>query len=303
MAAPETATPTPKPRPTPKPPHTPGPPHAGTAHAHDEDARWYADVARSLARPGDRLAVDIGCGDAGMCVALDAALPRRAFVVGVDHDGDVLDEARRHMNADGIDDGHIRLIRADLDTDLTLLPEVVRGADIIWASASIHHLADQQAAVDALSALLAPGGRLALAEGGLPGHHLPWDLGVGEPGMEARLLQAEECWFTAMRASIPGSVRMPYGWTTALRRAGLTDVESRTFTFEKPAPLCAEDLSTVLERLARRVDRTRDDATLPEQDAAAWQRLLDPADDAYLGRREDIYSLRARTVHLGYRAE
>lgn len=273
---------------------------AHLSRAADGDAAWYADVARILVRPTDLLAVDIGCGAAGMTVALDAALPPRAFVVGVDNDGDVLDAARRRIVDSGIDDGHIRLIRADLDTDLTLLPEVVRGADVIWASASIHHLADQQAALTALAALLAPGGRLALAEGGLPGRHLPWDLGVGEPGIEARLLDAEGRWFARMRAALPGSVRMPYGWTTALRRTGLAGVISRTFTFESPAPLDEAELTTVLDRFARRVRRATEDGELDDVDVRAWARLLDADDDAWLGRRDDVYTLDTRTVHVGH---
>ncbi|PZF80485.1 class I SAM-dependent methyltransferase [Jiangella anatolica] len=266
-----------------------------------DDEAWYTSVARELARPGDRLAVDIGCGGAGMAVALGAALPPAAFVVAVDGDGDVLDAARRRITEAGIDDGHIRLLRADLDTDLAVLPMVARGADIIWAASSIHHLADQQAAIDALAALLAPGGRLALAEGGLAAQHLPWDVGVGDPGLETRLAAAEDRWFARMRACIPGCVPMPYGWPAALRRAGLVDVATRTFTFERPAPLSAADLRSVLQSLRHRVDRAHADGELRPADKAAWDRLLDPGDDAWIGHRDDVYSLSARSVHLGHR--
>lgn len=267
-----------------------------------DDADWYASVARELARPSDRLAVDIGCGGAGMAVALGAALPPAAFVVGVDGDGDVLDAARRRITETGIDDGHIRLLHADLDTDLAVLPVAARGADIVWASSSIHHLADQQAAIDALAALLAPGGRLALAEGGLEARHLPWDVGVGEPGLEVRLAAAEDRWFTRMRACVPGSVAMHYGWPTALRHAGLVDISTRTFTFERPTPLSEQDLGSVVHSLRHRVERAHDDGELRPADKAAWDRLLDARDDAWLGHRDDVYSLSARSVHLGHRA-
>ncbi|WP_203433327.1 class I SAM-dependent methyltransferase [Jiangella asiatica] len=268
-----------------------------------DDAAWYRTIAHELVQPADRLAVDIGCGGAGMAVALGAELPPAAFVVGVDADGTVLDTARRRIVESGFDDGHLRLLRADLDTDLALLPEVVRGADIIWASSSIHHLADQQAAIDALAALLAPGGRLALAEGGLPPRHLPWDVGVGVPGLEARLLAAEDRWFARMRECLPGSVAMPYGWPTALRRTGLIDVTTRTFTFERPTPLGRGDLRSVIDGLAHRVHRAEADGELDADDVRAWSLLLDPDDDAWLGDRDDVYSLSARSVHLGYRAD
>jgi SAM-dependent methyltransferase len=267
-----------------------------------DDADWYASVARELARPGDRLAVDIGCGGAGMAVALGAALPPAAFVVAVDVNGHVLDAARRRIAETGIDDGHIRLLRADLDTDLNVLPVAARGADIVWASSSIHHLADQQAAIDALAALLAPGGRLALAEGGLSARHLPWDVGVGEPGLEVRLAAAEDRWYARMRAGVPGNVPMPYGWPTALRRAGLVEVASRTFTLERPLPLSDQDFGSVLQSLRHRVDRAHADGELRPADKSAWDRLLDPGDDTWLGHRDDVYSLSARSVHLGHRA-
>lgn len=54
-----------------------------------------------------------------------------------------------------------------------------------------------------LAGLLAPGGRPALAEGGLASRHLPWDLGFGEPGHELRLQLAEDRWFAVMRISLP----------------------------------------------------------------------------------------------------
>lgn len=266
-----------------------------------DNAAWYRLVAHELVRPADRLAVDVGCGGAGMAEALGAELPPSAFVVGVDSDVDVLDAARRRIVESGIDDGHLRLLRADLDTELAVLPTVARGADVIWASSSIHHVADQQGAIDALAALLAPGGRLALAEGGLPGRHLPWDIGIGTPGLEVRLLAAEDRWFARMRASLPGSVPMPYGWPTALRRAGLSDVSTRTFTFERPTPLSAADLRSVLDTLAQRVRRADADGELDPSDARTWARLLDPGDNAWLGRRDDVFSLSARSVHVGHR--
>ncbi|WP_129668090.1 class I SAM-dependent methyltransferase [Phytoactinopolyspora endophytica] len=270
--------------------------------AVDDDAAWYAETARHLVEPGDGLAVDVGCGGAGMAMALSAALPSDASVVGLDGDDEVLAAAQRRVADAQIDGARVWLIRADLDHDLRSLPAVARNADIMWASASIHHAADQQSAIDALAAHLAPGGRLALAEGGLRGRHLPWDLGVGEPGLENRLLGAEDRWFGRMRESLPGTVRMPYGWTTALRKAGLTEVTTRSTMFEQTAPLAHAELTKVLDNLAHRVERASESGDLDADDAAAWARLLDRDDDVWLGHRDDIHSLSARSVHVGRRA-
>jgi SAM-dependent methyltransferase len=174
-------------------------------------------------------------------------------------------------------------------------------ADLIWAAASVHHLGDQQAAVSALAGLLGPGGRLALAEGGLPARHLPWDVGVGEPGLELRLDLAQDRWFAQMRASLPGTVRMPYGWTEALRRAGLTEVRTRTAVLESSAPLGKEELDRVLDSLAHRVDRLRPTGLLDPADLTTWDTLLDPDSPSWLGRRTDLFWLVARSVHIGVR--
>ena len=140
------------------------------------------------------------------------------LVVAADGNAEVLAEAGRRLA--GVP-ARVELVVADLGDGVE--PLRAHGpADLVWASASVHHVGDQQAAVAALASLLGPGGRLALAEGGLPTRRLPWDVGVGEPGLEVRLEAAQDRWFARMRAALPGSVPMPYGWTEALRRAGLT---------------------------------------------------------------------------------
>jgi hypothetical protein len=161
----------------------------------------------------------------------------------------------------------------------------------------VHHASDQQGVVTALASMLAPGGRLALAEGGLPAYYLPWDVGVGEPGLEHRLVAAGQRWFTRMRAALPGQVRMPYGWLSALRKAGLTDGRTRTFLTELPAPLPVEARELVAHALQAQVERLADTELLDESDRDAWQQLLDPSDPAWVGAREDTYVLRARSVH------
>jgi hypothetical protein len=203
-------------------------------------------------------------------------------------------------------------------------------ADLIWASASVHHAADQQAAIDALASLLAPGGRLALAEGGLPSRNLPWDIGLGEPGLELRLDAAQDRWFKAMRASLPGSVPLPYGWIDALTRAGLIGVTTKSVLTEQPVPLSDEKRTQVIEQLRHRVARltpsTGDEHAhghgtdpssptpahghghghvlpaelmLSAEDLEVWEQLLDPDSEHFLGRRTDLAALSVRSIHLG----
>jgi SAM-dependent methyltransferase len=274
--------------------------HAGRlgAAARDE-AGWYGGLAVALVRPADRLVMDVGCGGGGMAVALAAALPAGAEVVAVDGTEEVLAEARAHAAAVG---AAVRFARVDIAADPAGLAAAAGGpADLVWASAVVHHAPDQQAAVDRLAALLGPGGRLVLAEGGLRARHLPWDVGVGEPGLEVRLEAAQDRWFGGMRAGLPGTVPMPYGWPEALRRAGLVDVLTRSTLLERPAPLSPADRAAVVASLRWRVDRMRESGGLADADGPAWERLLDPAAPAYLGDRPDVFHLEARSVHLGHR--
>ncbi|MGI5215295.1 class I SAM-dependent methyltransferase [Plantactinospora sp. CA-290183] len=270
--------------------------------AADDDRAWYQAVARELVAPSDRLAVDVGCGGAGMALAL-ARHMTCGRVLAVDAEATILDAARDRIEAEWSDPRiRIDVLPADISHTADALAEAVGGhADLLWASAVVHHLGDQQRAVDTLAALLAPGGRLALAEGGLPTRHLPWDVGVGEPGLESRLHLAQERWFARMRAALPGSRPMPYGWGEALRRAGLNPVTTATALIEVSPPLSQARLRAVVAGFADRVGRLRDAGLLAADDLLAWDRLLDPADTAWLGRRADLGVLEARSVHVGRR--
>jgi SAM-dependent methyltransferase len=257
------------------------------------DADWYRAVIAVLARPGDRVAVDVGCGGGGMAVVLAAALGDGARVIGVDGAADVLARARE-LAGDSVE-----FVEADLHHGMAPLRGIVPdGADLVWASASVHHLGDQQAAVTELAGLLRPGGRLALAEGGLAARHLPFDVGVGDPGLEDRLQAANDVWFRGMRGRLPGSVRMPYGWPTALRRAGLTAVTSRSWLLEPPP-----DVALITDRFGHRVPRLHEMGLLTDDDAAAWRALLDPSAPEWLGHRDDLFHVEARTVHWAVRPD
>jgi SAM-dependent methyltransferase len=262
------------------------------------DADLYRRLAPTLVEATDRLAVDVGCGGGGMAVALAAALPTGGRVVAVDGSAAVL-AAASAATPPGLP---VEFVQADIGADLAGLRSTLDApADLVWASAVVHHAPDQQAAVTALAGLLAPGGRLALAEGGLRARHLPWDVGVGEPGLEVRLDAAQERWFGQMRRDLPGSVRMPYGWEEALRRAGLEPAATRSILDARPLPFAEPD--TIVAALRWRVDRLRETGLLDPADEQAWTQLLDPADPAFLGHRRDIYHLEARSVYIGRRPD
>ncbi|MBU8861553.1 MULTISPECIES: class I SAM-dependent methyltransferase [unclassified Micromonospora] len=265
------------------------------------DRAWYQAVARELVAPGDRLAVDVGCGGAGMALAL-ARHMTCGRVLAVDAEPAIVDVARARIYDEWADPRvRVDVALVDID-DVDSLAETVGGhADLVWASAVVHHLGDQQRGINALAALLAQGGRLALAEGGLPARHLPWDLGVGDPGLELRLHTAEDRWFAGMRAALPGGRPMPYGWDEALRRAGLDPATTATALSELAPPLAPPERRAVVDRLADRVGRLRGTGLLTTADLCTWDRLLDPGDPVWLGNRRDVFLLEARSVHVGRR--
>ena len=172
-------------------------------------------------------------------------------------------------------------------------------ADLVWASNVVHHVPDQGAAVTRLAGLLAPGGCLALSEGGLSMRCLPWDVGVGEPGLQDRLIAAHGTWFQGMRADMTGAVRMPTGWNRVLGAAGLSGVTAFSYLVDVPAPLSEAGQDAVVSWLTWMTHGTAD--LLSPDDLAALHRLLDPADPAYVARRDDVFMLKASTVHIGWR--
>ncbi|WP_336162276.1 class I SAM-dependent methyltransferase [Amycolatopsis sp. VC5-11] len=191
----------------------------------------------------------------------------------------------------------VRAVVADLADGA--LPDLLPAADLVWASRVVHHLPDQQAAIGTLTAVARVGGVVALAEGGLSFSCLPWDLGLGRPGLEDRLQAAQAEWFVGMREGIDGAVPMPYGWPLALEHAGLADVSSFSALVDHPAPGPDGLADYVHHHLSRLATHGADH--LSDEDRATLAALLDPDSAHYLGHRRDLYLLGARTVHHGRR--
>jgi SAM-dependent methyltransferase len=261
----------------------------------------FAEIAARLAAhlPSGAIVVDVGSGTGGMSAALAVELDRRGggTLLLVDAVPELLSLAAETAAQAGSQHVKIQTIRADAAKEE--LRELVPPAHLIWAASMVHHLPDQQAAITGLAGALGPGGLLAIAEGALETQTLPWDLGLGEPGFERRLLAAREGWFGEMRAGIEGVVSMPYGWTSALSRAGLTGVGSFSRVVDLPAPTTDIVRAFVVARIARLVEVG--DERITEEDREVARRLLDPSDAHYLGRRDDLYVLGTRTVHFGHR--
>jgi SAM-dependent methyltransferase len=244
--------------------------------------------------------VDIGPGAGGMSAALAAALVAKGGgrLILVDAVPELLEAAGAHVEqvlGDGAGQVEVNAVRVDAASDelAELLPEV----DLVWAARVVHHLPDQQKAVEGLVRVLGTDGWLALVEGGLPSRYLPWDVGVGEPGLGDRLSAAHAEWFADMRAGMAGVTRLPVGWNRALSDAGLVDVSSFSYLVDVPAPSSELVRQSVVDWLSWCAAVTAERLTTADRTAIA--RLLDPVDPAYVGARDDVFILGASTVHLG----
>lgn len=256
-----------------------------------------ADLVRDLLRPQDRTVIDVGSGAGGAATAFaDAMWDTGGTIILVDSAPELLAAAARNTAATAGPDVRVLSVQADVARgDLS----AVGQADLVFASFVVHHLPDQLAGLRRLLKLVRPGGRLALVGSGLEPRVLPWDVGVGEPGLESRLVAARAERFREMRAEMPGSVRLRSGWATAMAEAGLDDVLSWTQLVDRPAPVSGAAMTAVLRRLEWL--RRGAEGRVAQDDLNAVDALLDPTGPHYAGTRDDVYYLLAKTIHVGTR--
>ncbi|MBO3748422.1 methyltransferase domain-containing protein [Streptosporangiaceae bacterium NEAU-GS5] len=255
--------------------------------ALERAARWLRDLHAS-GRPVTRI-LDVGSGPGVATCLLAQAFPE-AEVVAVDGGEGLLRRALERAAEQGVAD-RVRVLHADLPDGLSKAGE----ADVIWSSKFIHHLGDQQAALTALAGLLRPGGVLGIAEGGLPPRCLPRDIGLGRPGLQARLDAASDTAFAEMRANAPGSTAIAEDWPAMLTGAGLTAVPSRSFLTDLPAPLDEQAREHVWVRLNRTREQGAD--LLADDDRQVLAALLDGDGEHGVRTRRDVFYLDAITVH------
>ena len=188
----------------------------------------FAELLSRIAELADhpvRDIVDIGAGTGTGTFALLRQFPE-ATVTAIDTSPDMLrhlgESARRHGLAD-----RVRPCHADLDT---AWPET-GPADLIWASSSMHHMADPDRVLRDIHTTLRPGSLLTMIEMESMPRFLPDDLGFGRPGLEAR------CHTVMERIRNEHLPHIGSDWATRLTAAGFRIRESRDLTVDLPAPL------------------------------------------------------------------
>ncbi|MGW2703928.1 class I SAM-dependent methyltransferase [Streptomyces sp. NPDC001340] len=254
--------------------------------------RAMAWLAKEVTEPG--LIVDAGSGPGVVACLFAEAFPG-ARIVAVDSTEPLLERARERAVRQGVAD-RFDTLAGELPG---VLDELEYPADLLWASRSLHHLGDQRAALAAFAARVAPGGTIALLEGGLPSRFLPRDIGIGRPGLQERLDVVEAEWFARMRADLPGSVAVTEDWPALLTSVGLKHTRTRSFLLDLPAPATDRARAHVAASLTRVREAAAE--SLDAEDLATLDRLLDPADPASVHRRPDVFVLGAYTVHTAVR--
>ncbi|TLS41118.1 class I SAM-dependent methyltransferase [Streptomyces montanus] len=267
----------------------------------EQEAELFTPLYRQAAawlrerKPEPELIADVGSGPGVISCLLAETFPQ-ARVIAVDGAGSLLEHARARAARLGIAD-RFSTLEAELADGLG---DLEYPADLLWASRSLHHVGDQRAALTDFASRLAPGGTLALLEGGLPARYLPRDIGIGRPGLQARLDAVLEEWFTRMRAELPGAAEETEDWPALLTAAGLRHTATRTFLLDLPAPLSDEARAWVVTTLTHRREGLADG--LDADDLATLDRLLDPDDKASVHHRPDVFVLAAQTVYVGVKA-
>jgi SAM-dependent methyltransferase len=195
-----------------------------------------AHVAELTAsHPVNRI-LDVGTGTGTGTFALLNRFPE-AVSTAVDTSGEMLGHLRESAARHGVAD-RVHPVEADLDAGWPTLGP----ADLIWASSSMHHMADPDRVLRDIRSTLAPGGLFVMIEM----EHMPRFL---PPGFADDL--EDRCLAAAHEARADHLPHIGSPWSARLAEAGFTVVEERTLTVELPAPLPPNAIryaTTVLNR-------------------------------------------------------
>lgn len=252
----------------------------GMAETLDLDAAVLGEqltaIVAGLPAPSSvRRIVDLGAGTGSGTLALLGRFPD-ARVVAVDGSAEHLAQLQEKCEQAGMIGDRIETVQADLDAGW---PDLGR-ADLVWASASLHHVADPGRALRAVRDLLAPGGLLAVVELAGPPRFLPDWAPEFRPGVETRAHAAAD---RRINATMP---TRGADWGPMISAAGYTLVAEDTVTVDEPRPhseAVARYAQLVLGGLrGAAVDELADD------DLAALDELLDAASPRSVLRRDDL---------------
>ncbi|MBX7267698.1 methyltransferase domain-containing protein [Micromonospora sp. Llam7] len=242
---------------------------------HREVITWVGSLVTDRPR-----IVDLGAGTGTGTTALARQLPA-AEITAVDLDESMLDHLRERAAALGLAD-RVRAVRVDLDQPW---PEL-GPADVVWASAAMHHMADPADAVRQAFATLRPGGLFAITELDSFPHFFADPAGAA---LEDRCHAVLD----ALRAE--AGLHMHEDWGARLTAAGFAIEAARQFRIELRPPLPAA--ATRYAQLSMERMRHGLEGRISADDTAALGRLVADLD----GGRGDLTIRTTRMVWLARR--
>ncbi|WP_432175261.1 class I SAM-dependent methyltransferase [Streptomyces sp. Tue6028] len=276
-------------------------PHHGTQHAprHQHDADGQADIldldaevlSEYMAAVTDWLPlrtspgriVDLGCGTGAGTFALLDRFPT-AHVTAVDSSAEHLQRLRDKARTLGVEE-HVRTVRADLDG--ADWPDL-GTPDLVWASASMHHMAHPDRALRKVHDILAPGGLFTVVElAGFP-RFLPESAPEDRPGLE------ERCHAASGRRHAGHVTHRGADWGAMLVAAGFALDAERTLTVSIDGSRNEVVGAYALAGLRRIRGSVAE--VLEAEDLAALDRLLDIDGDRSVLRRDDLAVRTERAV-------
>ena len=258
---------------------------ADVLHSYlSEVTAWVYERAAELPR---RRILDLGSGTGTGALALVQCFAE-ADVIALDKSAQLLARCQAKARELGVED-RIRTVQADLDAAWPVIDPV----DLVWASSSLHHMADPDRVLTEAFTAIHPGGLLAVAEMDSFPRFLPDAVGLGRPGLEARC-------HSALAAGMADQVpHLGSDWGSRLRQTGFALEAERTFVIDLEPPL---PVSTGrYAQLSLQRTRSSLEGRTSADDLAALDTLIDSDGPASVLRRDDLAVRAKRTVWMARR--
>ena len=258
---------------------------ADVLHSYlSEVTDWVRELAAEMPR---RRILDLGSGTGTGALALVQRF-EGADVIALDISAQLLDRCQAKARDLGVAD-RIRTVQADLDAAWPTIDPV----DLVWASNSLHHMADPDRVLTEVFATINPGGLLAVAEMNSFPRFLPDDLGLGRPGLEGR------CHAALAERQADEIPHLGSDWGSRLNKTGFTIEAERTFAIDLTPPLPAS--TGRYARASLRRVRSGLDGRMSADDLATLDTLIDSDGSDGVLERDDLTVRTTRTVWVARR--
>jgi SAM-dependent methyltransferase len=236
-------------------------------------------------RPPCRV-LDMGCGRGDHVALFAEALHPGGSVTALDIDPKALQKTRARMSSRT----EAECVRYQ-EGDIRKLPFRPGHFDLVWArhvflAPSIRE--EMVAVASECRRVLKSGGRIAVCEDCSRGRLLPLDIGIGQPGIEYRLMAA----FVEARVK---AGCYPFGWTRLLTDAGFCGVSAHSFLFELSPPFSESQCVYLRHHLH---EYLRED--ISAEDHKTLTEITDPEHPHDVLRRSDLYFVSVATVYTGF---